>query len=96
MFETDRQYPNVPILEKANGVFELETYTVSMNRAGEPKSAVVIAKNNNSQRLFAINEDDTALMRSMINEEPIGKHIRIQYDSSTSKNRFRSYLKKNI
>ncbi|MCP4749777.1 MAG: acetyl-CoA acetyltransferase, partial [Proteobacteria bacterium] len=88
MYEVDELYPDVVVLTGAGGTFEIETYTVSVNREGEPESAVVIARNENRERLFALNVDDRALMTSMTQEEPIGKNVRISYDESTGMHRF--------
>ena len=88
----DEQFPNVPVLERANGVFEIETYTVSMTRDGRPESAVIIARNERHQRLFAYNNQDMALLISMTTSEPIGKKARVQFDDVTAMNQIVAIL----
>jgi acetyl-CoA C-acetyltransferase len=68
--------------------FRVETYTVSFARDGTPRRAVLIATTERGERIFAGNEDDTGLMRSMTEEEPIGKAVRIIHDDTTGFNRF--------
>ena len=88
----DEQFPNVQVLERANGVFEIETYTVSMTRDGRPESAVIIARNERHQRLFAYNNQDMALLISMTTSEPIGKKARVQFDDVTAMNQIVAIL----
>jgi hypothetical protein len=68
--------------------FRVETYTVSFARDGTPRRAVLIATTERGERIFAGNEDDTGLMRSMTEEEPIGKAVHIVHDDITGLNRF--------
>ena len=84
--QIDEQYPNVPFLERANGVFEIETYTVTMARDGQPESAVIIARDDQQQRLFAFNNQDIALLKSVTVSEPIGRKARVQFDDATAMN----------
>ena len=68
--------------------FRVETYTVSFDRAGSPRRALLIAQNERGERIFASNEDDPGLMQSMTEEEPIGKAVRIVHDDTTGLNNF--------
>ena len=88
----DEQFPNVPVLERANGVFEIETYTVSIHRDGRPESAVIIARNDQQQPLFAYNNQDITWLKSMMTCEPIGKKARVQFDDVTAINQIVAIL----
>jgi acetyl-CoA C-acetyltransferase len=88
----DEEFPNVSVLERANGVFEIETYTVAMARDGRPESAVIIARNEQHQRLFAHNNHDIALLKSMTTCEPIGKKARVKFDDATAMNQIVAIL----
>ncbi len=88
MHDVDKQFPDVDILDETTGAFEIETYTVTMNRDGEPESAVIIAKTDKNERLFALNDQDTSLMKAMTTEEPIGKKAKISYNQSSEKHLF--------
>jgi acetyl-CoA C-acetyltransferase len=92
MHDIDKRFPDVTILEDATGIFEIETYTVSYNRSGEPVSAIIIAKNGKGERLFAVNDTEVTLMTSMTMDEPIGKKARIFHDPSDGLHRFTDIL----
>jgi len=77
MHDIDKRFPDVTVLEGISGIFEVETYTVSYSRGGEPLSAIIIAKNGKGERLFAVNNTDVTLMTSMTMDEPIGKKAKI-------------------
>ena len=88
----DEQFPNVSVLERANGVFEIETYTVAMTRDGRPESAVIIARNDRQQRIFAYNNRDVALLEFMSTCEPIGKKAQVKFDDATAMNQIVAIL----
>jgi len=90
MHDIDKRFPDVTVLEDATGIFEIETYTVSYTRGGEPVLAIIIAKDGKGERLFAVNDTDVLLMTSVTMDEPIGKKARILHDASAGLHRFMS------
>ncbi len=90
MYDIDKLYPDVPILINQIGRFKIETYTTTLDREGEPLSAVIIAQDQNGARLFACNDKDPQLIRDMMQEEPIGKTAIVSIDRGTGKQIFTS------
>ena len=87
-YDIENRFPNRTILEAAQGTFIVETYVVSYNRDGMPVLAVIVANNESGDRLFAVNDGNLALLRSMSTVEPIGKRVNIYHDASSGLNRF--------
>ena len=87
-YDIENRFPNRSILEEAEGTFIVETYVVSYNRNGMPILAVIVANNELGERLFAVNDDNLPLIRSMCTEEPIGKRVNIYHDASSGLHRF--------
>ena len=88
MYDIDKLYPDVPVLTNQAGRFEIETYTTTLNREGVPQSAVIIAKDQNGARLFALNDTDPQLIEEMMQKEPIGKTALIRIDPTTGRQVF--------
>ncbi len=88
MFDIDGVFPQKTILKETDGAFEIETYMVAIDRAGEPEYGVIICKDENGARLFARNDNDSSMLKSMTVDEPIGKRARIFYDKSIGLHRF--------
>lgn len=86
--DVDKNIPNKRILQEANGIIEIETYVVSFNKEGNPQSAIIVAQNEKSERLFAMNDNDIPLTASMTLNEPIGRRVQIFYDRSIGRHRF--------
>lgn len=87
-YDIENRFPNRTILEEAQGTFIVETYVVSYDGDGMPIFAVIVANNEMGDRLFAVNDEDLPLIRSMSTEEPIGKKVSIYHDASSGLNRF--------
>lgn len=87
-YDIENRFPNRTILEEAQGTFMVETYVVSYDRDGMPVLAVIVANNEMGDRLFAVNDENIPLIRSMSTEEPVGKRVNIYHDASSGLNRF--------
>jgi len=73
-------------VEKASGLFTVETYTFHFNRNAEPEEGVLIGRLADGQRALAILEADIPTMEQLLATELIGKKGDIYYDEAKRRN----------
>lgn len=78
--------PHPSLVEQAEGVGQVETYTVLFDREGEPQQGIVIGRLDEKRRFIANTEGDPELLRWMTQEEMVGRRARVRYDSESELN----------
>jgi acetyl-CoA C-acetyltransferase len=74
------------LVEAAQGVGVVETYTVVFDRAGEPESGIVVGRLEDGGRFIANTEADAELLRWMTEEEMVGRRAKARHDAETGRN----------
>jgi acetyl-CoA C-acetyltransferase len=78
--------PHPMLVEQAEGVGQVETYTVLFDREGEPQQGIVIGRLDEERRFIANTEGDPELLRWMTQEEMVGRRAAVRYDSESELN----------
>ncbi len=70
--------PTVPYSERPNGRGKIETYTLSYDRDGVPGKAIALGRLETGERFLARSaRDDQETPRTMADQEPIGRLIKV-------------------
>jgi acetyl-CoA C-acetyltransferase len=64
--------PRVTPASNPEGQATIETYTVAFGREG-PKQGILVARNNDGERIIANSASDEATLNAMLDESPIGQ-----------------------
>jgi len=68
--------PRAAVAADPTGAATVETYTVCFGREG-PKRGILIARNDNGERIVANSADDAAVLDALLAEDPIGLRGRV-------------------
>jgi acetyl-CoA C-acetyltransferase len=78
--------PQPSLVEQAEGVGMVETYTVLFDRDGEPIRGIVIGRLEEGRRFIANTEADPEVLRWMTRDEMVGRRARVRYDAQSELN----------
>ncbi len=78
--------PHPTLVEQAEGVGTVETYTVLFDREGKPMQGIVIGRLDEGRRFIANTGEDAELLRWMTEEEMVGRRARVRYDVESELN----------
>ncbi|MFX1324845.1 MAG: hypothetical protein ACFE8N_07805 [Promethearchaeota archaeon] len=73
-------------LEKANGKFKVDGYSIFYHRTGEPVRGVIIGTLENGIRSVAIIDGNPDVFSRLETQELVGKIVKVQYDPVECKN----------
>jgi acetyl-CoA C-acetyltransferase len=74
-------------MKEANGILEVEAYTISYDRDGNPYTVIVIGHLENKRRTVAFIEAQPELIKEFENEDIVGKKFTVNYDKNSESNK---------
>ncbi len=78
-------------VEKANGSFTVNAYTIIYDQSRQPKRVIVIGTLENGLRSIAITRDYDSMLLTLENQDLVGKTFVVQYDSTIDRNIVKIY-----
>ncbi|MFX1571034.1 MAG: hypothetical protein ACFFCV_22065 [Promethearchaeota archaeon] len=73
-------------VEEANGVLNIEAYTIIYDRNGSPEIGIVMGKLESGKRTFATISSDSKTLSKLEKEELVGKTFFVKFNNETKQN----------
>ncbi len=74
-------------IKQAHGMLEVEAYTITYDRNGNPTAAIVIGSLENNRRTIAFIEAEPIVLKEFEKDDLVGKKFRVYYDSELEYNK---------
>jgi acetyl-CoA C-acetyltransferase len=73
-------------IEKAEGILEIEAYTITYDRTGNPKEGIIIGTLENGHRTVALLKDNPEILNKLEDEKIVGRKLEVKYDKKIDRN----------